>query len=779
MAAGTALERFQEARAAAVGRASLRPGEPDRAAHAGLAACHELSDALDAGLRELAAGLSGVAVVAVGGYGRREQCRHSDIDVMLLVSGNPDEATQRVLYPLWDAGLKVGHSVRTVAESAQAAAQNVETLTALLDARLVAGDEELFATFERERRQFTGKQRGALGRELAAHRHALVERERWQRQDPNVKTSRGGLRQLQALHWLAAAAALAEGETPPALLAPLAEAQEVLLATRNALHALSDRPNDVYRQDLAPDVAAWLGEDRDQWGRRLFAAMREIDAEVTATFPAQRSRRWWWPAKRAATPLPAPPHGETDLDHLLGVLREPPSSLDPLPSSDWLARLLPEWEVLRAMPHIAPFHRHPVDSHIMRTVDEVRFSVDSDEEGTGTDEVARLLPDGDEPLLAALLHDIGKGHEGDHSDVGAIITERFGSRAGLDAEMTGRLSTVARHHLLLPTVATRRDIADELVVRETASLAGDARTLHLLYLVAVADARASGPDVWSPWKAQLMRTLYERVLDVLSGAAPETATATQVREQSAVLALSGAFPRGAVEDHLRQLPPGYVLSTPPETIGEHLALIAESGGETALRWDSLEGYDRITLVTRDRPGVLSLLTGTLAAHSANVLGGAAYTRDDGVAIDVMHVSDALGREIDERRRQRILEAVPLALTGEFPVDERLAETRAAYHAVPRIQIPTTVLVDNNDSEHYSIIEVRAADRLGLLYTLTRVLHELALDIHLAKVDTIGAEVVDAFYVLRENGRRVERQDEIERLERRIIEAVAALDEVSA
>jgi [protein-PII] uridylyltransferase len=195
-----------------------------------------------------------------------------------------------------------------------------------------------------------------------------------------------------------------------------------------------------------------------------------------------------------------------------------------------------------------------------------------------------------------------------------------------------------------------------------------------------------------------------------------------------------------------------------------------------VRRDALDGVDRMTVVTRDRPGILSLVAGTLTAHSANVLGGLAYTREDGIAIQVMHVNDALGRTIDDRRWGRILNAVPLALEGRYPVDLRLAETRATYHAVPRIQIPTSVVVDNNDSDRYSILEVHAADRLGLLYALTGALHDLSLDIQLAKVDTIGAEVVDAFYVLRQNGRRLEAPDEIERVRSRIEAAVAALDE---
>jgi [protein-PII] uridylyltransferase len=767
---GAALDRYLEARSAIAERASDR---------AGLAACHELTDTLDEGLAALAASLHGVAVVAVGGYGRREQCRHSDVDVMLLVDGDIPDAATAVLYPLWDAGLKVGHSVRTVRDAVQAADQNVETLTALLDARLVAGDEALYEQFLHARRKFASRHARMLLEAMAEQHHSLVERERWQLQQPNVKTGRGGLRALQALHWLDAAEAIAAGDETPVLDGPLAAAQETLLATRNALHAMSERQNDRYRQDLAADVARWLSSDRERWGRRLFGSMSTIDAAAVERFGLTRPlpRRWWQRARPEATAAVERETG-SDLDRLLARLRhDGPTSLDPLPPAEWLARLLPEWDIVRALPHIAPVHEHTVDAHVMRTVDEVRYAMHNDEDGTDTVTVAAALPEA-EILLAALLHDIGKGHDGDHSEVGGIITERFCTRAGLDADMTRRLATVAEQHLLLPTVATRRDIADPRVISETAELVGDARTLRLLYLVSVADARATGPDVWSPWKAQLMRGLFERVLDVLSEDAPEAATAARLREEAAVEALSGEFTRAVVEDHLRQLPPSYVLGESPETIGHHLTLIAAAanGGETAVRRDALDGVDRMTVVTRDRPGILSLVAGTLTAHSANVLGGLAYTREDGIAIQVMHVNDALGRTIDDRRWGRILNAVPLALEGRYPVDLRLAETRATYHAVPRIQIPTSVVVDNNDSDRYSILEVHAADRLGLLYALTGALHDLSLDIQLAKVDTIGAEVVDAFYVLRQNGRRLEAPDEIERVRSRIEAAVAALDE---
>ena len=753
----------------------------------GLAVCHELSDALDESLRALAAPLASesVALVAVGGYGRREQCRHSDVDLMLLFAREPERpVVDAVLYPLWDGGLKVGHSVRTLRQVAGAARDSLETFTALLDARLVAGDEELYERFLQVRRKFVRGQRRWLHGQLAESRRALLAREPWQLQEPDVKSGRGGLRALHAPRWAAHAEAIAEDEPPPELTPALGEARELLLTTRNALHALEERPNDILRRDLAAAVAERARSDRATWSRRLSEAMRLVDAEAGAQ-THDGDDRWGWLPWRRPTPeddAPGDAAGdESDLERLTAALRDAqPGQLEPLPRSAWLERVLPEWELLRNLSHIAPFHLHPVDVHSWRTVVEARRALEVDEDETGTPEAASALGDASELLIAALLHDIGKGHDGDHSGVGAVIAERFAARAGLDDESSRRLATAVQQHLLLPTVATRRDIADERVIREVAQRVGDARTLHLLYLLSVADARASGPDVWNAWKAQLMRALYLRVSEELSDVPLETAVAR--RRRAAVDALAGRVAAAEVEAHLDQLPGGYLLSIAPDAIGRHVELIAQGSRgedglmEPALQHDRLGEVDRLTIVMADRPGILQAVAGTLAVHNVNVLGGVAYTREDGIAIEVMHLGDALGRGIDERRWGRIFEAVPEALAGEFPVERRLAETRAAYRSEGRAAIPTSVLIDNAGSEHYSIVEVRAADRLGLLYAITGVLHELALDIHLAKVDTLGAEVVDAFYVLRENGRLVEAQDEIERIVARVTAAVDALDD---
>ncbi|MGE3857992.1 MAG: HD domain-containing protein, partial [Dehalococcoidia bacterium] len=506
--------RFLEARADRTERAAAR---------AGYELCHVLTDLLDEALRELAGDAGTYAIVAVGGYGRRAQSRHSDVDVMLLIDG-ADEGALRALYPLWDANLKVGHSVRTVAQAMTAADQNVETFTALLDARFITGNRALYDRLLRERRGLVRRHRGRMRSELAQRRAALVAKEPWQLLAVDLKNGRGGLRDIHALHWLDAAEAIANDQPVPPLPHDIATAELHLVRTRNAVHALTERPSDVYRPDQANEVARWLGGvDSLEWGRTLYASMRLVDAAAEARL-SERPSRFRFPWQRAPKPAaPAIDPGASDLDQIRAVLRTmaPGGALDPLPRSASLDRLLPEWEVLRARPHIAPFHIHPVDVHVARAVSEARRVMEEDEFDSGTPRVAEEFGDADEVLLAAFMHDIGKGHGGNHSDVGAVIAERFVTRAGLSGEQGLRLVATVRQHLLLPNVATRRDIADPEVIEETARRIGDARTLRLLYLLSVADARASGPNVWSQWKAQLMRACYQRLLRVLEAEAPD------------------------------------------------------------------------------------------------------------------------------------------------------------------------------------------------------------------------------------------------------------------
>lgn len=793
------LARFMEARSALAERASApHPTARPSGAEMSRYLTRLLDDALIALAQEGPDG--SFALVAVGGYGRREQARHSDVDVMVLVeSDRHAEAAVRTLYPLWDAALKVGHSVRTVAQVAEAARANIETYTSILDARFLAGSSRLYARFLEERRALVQKTRPWLREELAMRRAELVHEQPWQLLAVDLKHGRGGLRGLHAIHWLAAAEAVAGGDQdapdahdgphPARTLPPhLREAREYLTLTRHAVHACVDRPSDVYRPEVAGHAARWLDVDAFEWSHGLYAHMREVDAatEVALLPPPPRPRwRWTWPSRSPASPPGVEATaglgtGDGNPDALASLRRaidgvRAGGPLDSLPPAPWLERLLPEWEALRARPHIAPFHIHPVDVHAMRTLVEARTVMEEDEFESGTPEVARGFGRPDEVLLAAMLHDIGKGFAGvEHPTAGAVIAERFAARAGLPAAQAARLVAAVRHHLLLPAVATRRDIADPEVIRETADLAGDVPTLQLLYVLAVADARASGPNVWNQWKAQLMRSLYQRVLAVLEAEQPGVGPAIQ----GVADALADRFPAEVVRAHLESLEAGYLVSTPPAAVGDHIALIEEArqAGGAAARYDRLGAIDRVTIVAPDRPGLLQDIAGTLAGFSASMLGGVAYTRTDGIAIEVWHVGDALGVGIDERRWSRILAALPVAALGEYDVTDRLEEVQRSYPQPPRREdIETKVHLDNTASREYSVLEISAPDRRGLLYAVTRALYELRINIHLAKVDTIGPEVFDAFYIRRESGARIEAPDEVDRLERRIEDVLAALD----
>jgi [protein-PII] uridylyltransferase len=793
--------------------------------------CRALTETLDRCLVALLPPDAGrqLAIVAVGGYGRGELCLHSDVDVMLLHGGRlPPGAVEAVLYPLWDARLTVGHAVRSVKEALTAARERAETATALLDARLVAGDASLVA----ELREGLGRllRRGRLnlaGFLLAAERERRA-REPDQLQEANLKDGRGGLRALQALHWQRLARTLTGvGAEPPAPVED--EAWATLLAVRNALHAVAGRRFDVYAFDLRAPAAGWLGLDVHAAGRRLYTAMRIVDRLVgehwgealagprqrrgapsgggsvggrlgqgdggmrsppTSPSPPLSLVRGVVLRRRATQTIAAPDGGPTSpLVLAAGALARPAgrpvftaeeaelirsaggpawdradraamlrllaagrrgwevfTALDEL---GWVARALPEWRHTVAAPQHVPFHLHPLDVHLWRTVQEL-LAISRPESGEPwCHDVARELKTLDDALLAALLHDIGKGWPGDHAVVGAEAAAAFCRRARFGPALTGAVTRAVRHHLLLPTVATRRDIDDPRVVTHVADQAGDPRTLRILFLLAVADARATGPAVWTPWKASLVRALFARAADELArrASAEKRSPLAERLLRELERAAAGRFEPGLVREHVQAMPPSYLPSFEPQDVLRHLEAMTPPPEPGGVRVDVRPGAaaTSVVVVAHDRPGLLAVLSGVFALHNVSVLDGRFFTRADGVVLDSFHVEDALGGAIDERRWARVRADMARAVRGELPLEDLLREKARAYRR-PGGDGRVEVLVDTAASEGFTVVEVHCADRVGLLHDIARALFELGLDIRLAKVDTQGRDVVDTFYV---------------------------------
>ena len=714
-----------------------------------------------------------MALVAVGGLGRREPAPYGDLDLVLVHAGAPGlpERAKSLWYPIWDSGLGLDHSVRTIPDVRAVAERDAKAALGLLDARHIAGakwlSEALRATaFEVWRAK--------------AHKHipALAEaagvRQRTSGElafllEPDVKESLGGIRDCLVLHALAAAQLVDEpGEA-------VRTARTLLLDVRGELHRVSGRCVDRLLLQEQTAVAQAVGAaDDDDLLRSVAAAGRTIRfASETAwrTVDAELSRRVRWRSRRRLDRRPladgivecggevmlaraAEPAWDTGLllraaasaaaarlpispYTLRRFEREAPDPPVPWPDSlrDWfirllgagpatvpviealdqhglMSRLLPGWEQVRSRPQRNPVHRFTVDRHLVECAVEASA-------------LSRRVSRPDLLVLAALLHDIGKGQPGDHSESGATIAAAVGTRIGLPPRDVDVLSTVVRHHLLLPHTATRRDPDDPATIETVVAAVGGSReVLDLLHALCLADARATGPAAWSDWKATLVAGLVDRVGAVLSGVSPPD---PPVLPEPARLAAR------------LDRPTLTALSWPSEPPRRQEAARAAGAGSPAagVVFDSA---GELLVVAPDAPGLLSRVSGLLAVHGLDVV-TATVTTERGNAVNVFRVAARFGRMPD----LDVIRADFAALVeGRFPLAARLAAAEQAYPAPA--DTDARVLWFDGQSSDATVLEVRTADSVGLLHRLTTTLERCQLDVRSARISTLGGSVVDAFSV---------------------------------
>ncbi|MFD7388848.1 [protein-PII] uridylyltransferase [Streptomyces sp. NPDC059852] len=759
-----------------------RSGPPRRSALA------QLTDEWLTGLFAAGAeGTRGVALVAVGGYGRGELSPRSDLDLLLLHDGGDGTAVaalaDRIWYPVWDLGLALDHSVRTLAEARKTAADDLKVQLGLLDARHIAGDLGLT----------TGLRTAVLAdwRNQAAKRLPELQElsaERAQRQgelqyllEPDLKEARGGLRDATILRAVAAswlADAPREG---------LADARRRLLDVRDALHLATGRATDRLALQEQDQVAAELGLlDADTLLRQVYEAARVIsyasdvtwrevnrvlraravrprlramlgggkptaersplaegvveqDGEVVLARAARPDRDPVLPLRAAAAaaqaglplslhavrrmatgvrPLttPWPAEAREQLVTLLGSGRPTVEVWEALEAEGLITHFLPDWERVRCRPQRNAVHVWTVDRHLIETA--VRAS-----------EFTRRVHRPDLLLVAALLHDIGKGWPGDHSVAGEIIVKDMAARIGFDRDDVAVLSTLVRHHLLLVETATRRDLEDPATVRAVADAVGTPGTLELLHALTEADALATGPAAWSAWRGSLVADLVKRVGAVLAGDAPdepEAAAPTAEQERLALEAIAVGSPVLALR----------AQTEPPSEDGP-------AGGPEPLGVELL-------IAVPDQPGVLPAVAGVLAMHRLTVRTAELRALDlpDGVDGSVLLLNWRVAAEYGSLPQATRLRAdLVRALDGSLDIAGRLAERDAAY---PRrrgvVAPPPRVTVHPAASRLATVIEVRAQDAPGLLFRIGRALEDASVRVRSAHVSTLGANAVDAFYV---------------------------------
>ena len=442
-----------------------------------------------------------------------------------------------------------------------------------------------------------------------------------------------------------------------------------------------------------------------------------------------------------------------------------------------LAAFIPEFEPIVAMMQFNMYHQFTVDEHIIQCVAQLS-RIERGELAAELPLATSIAQGGiDRRVLtvALLLHDIGKGRPEDHSILGARIARRVAPRLGLSAEESETVEWLVRHHLRMSDTAQKRDIAEPRTVRDFARAVRTRRRLDLLTVLTVCDIRAVGPGVWNNWKAQLLRTLHRRTALALEEGLE--AVGREGRESEAKAALEAALadwgPEAVAAELGRHYGPYWQGLQPPDHLALARLLRDLPPGEIRMEIAADEGHDatRARFAMVDHPGIFSRLAGAVALAGANVVDARTYTTRDGCAVAVFWLQDAEGHPFEASRLPRLRASIERILAGEIVAAEALAPRDRVPRRERAFERPTHITFDNEGSDIYTIVEVDARDRPGLLHDLTRALADANVHIALAVIATYGEQAVDSFYVKDSFGLKLHSESRREGLERRLRAAI--------
>ena len=783
-----------------------------------------------------------MALVAVGGFGRDQLFPYSDVDVLLLMpDGAAPEAGSALRTQLegfigscWDAGLEIGSSVRTVAECLAESARDVTVQTSLLESRLVCGNTDLFAEFQRQYRKQMSPQAFLVAKTLEMRqRHNKYENTPYSL-EPNCKESPGGLRDLQMILWVSQAAGLgsnwkelaASGMATAFEVRQIERNEAVLCLIRARLHAAAGRHEDRLVFDLQTAVAESFGyRSQAPDGSRL--PMRASETMM---------RRYYWAAKAVSqlsqilllnieerlnpsTHEPRPinarffekaglievasddlyvrdPHailetfllyqttvGLKDLsartlralynargvmdsafrrdpvnrDAFMRILRQPSGithAMRLMNQTSVLGRYLWAFRGIVGQMQHDLFHVYTVDQHILMVLRNVRrfFMAEHAHEYPFC---SQLAAGWDKPWLlyiAALFHDIAKGRGGDHSELGALEARRFCQQHGIEPADARLIEFLVREHLIMTSIAQKEDLSDPEVIQAFARRVGNERNLTALYLLTVADVRGTSPKVWNAWKGKLLEDLYKLTVRALGGRAPDADAVIESRKREALAQLQQAtLPPYAHQRLWDTLNVSYFMRHDAGEIAWHTRELAArvTDGMTPTQRPLVrarlspvgEGL-QVMVYASDRADLFARICGYFERAGFSILDAKIHTTRDGYALDTFQIVNPIAPD-DYAEYQGMVEAeLPAAIDTEAPLPTprlgRVSRRVKSFPIAPRID-----LRPDEKAQHW-LLTVTASDRVGLLYSIARVLAAHGIDLELAKITTLGERVEDMF-----------------------------------
>ena len=785
--------------------------------------------------------------IALGGYGREEQCVHSDIDLLFLfenkIPATADNLIQEIIYPLWDIGLNVGYAARSFKECLQLAAKDYEILTPLLDARFICGISSLYSELIQQLHQklLTRHSRRIINWLIDSNRQRHKHfGDSTYRLEPNLKEGQGGLRDYHTMLWMARIKFQLKHRRDLKYLGilshdeyqDLSRALSFIWNVRNRLHLITGRKSDQLHFENQVKLANSLGYKKGNGQHPVERFLAELHGQMD--FIKQQHLMFLYEFGYATRGKPRKlPRKKTDVKGLIvkkdmlnfsslkQILQNPhlliqifeeslrlkiPLSpeakrlvkefsyladenfsnapltlksfehilLAPAPTfnvlkemlnTGFLMRLIPEFKTIVNRIQYDQYHLYPVDKHLLRTVQTIKnFSRSEDSQLEplcrklyGELKKRKLL------LWAALLHDIGKGESGKkHAQAGADMVRTILAPKGFSPREIETVTFLVKNHLFLIKHATRRDIFDEETAITCARKITSVDRLKMLYLLTVADSKATGPQAWNEWTATLLRDLFLKVLSILEKGelASHQAIADSTAKKERVLkSARSAKERVELSEFFKVLSPRYLLYASPDQILEDIARYRQLADRQFV-WNITRTADpqrrTVNICAHDRPGLFSKIAGVFTLNNIDIIDAQIFTWRNKIAVDIFEVNPPPDLVFEDERWARAEENLKSALEGQLDLTDALKNKVSQYGARKRPTAirPHRVILDNESSSFFTIVEVFTYDFPGLLYRITDALYRCKLDIWVAKISTKVDQVVDVFYVRDFNGQKI-------------------------
>jgi len=807
-----------------------------------------------------------ICLIAVGGYGRGTLAPFSDVDLLFLFPNKltswAESVIEFILYMLWDLGFKVGHATRNVDQCLNLSKTDFTIRTSILEARFIHGDINLFKKLnERFNKDIIAKTADEfieMKLDERDKRHSTYGSSRYL-VEPNIKESKGGLRDLHTLFWIGKYLYRPERSEDliksgnfltKSELNRFEKSEDFLWVIRCHLHYTSNRENEVLTFDKQLELASRLGyskrpgqRDVERFMKHYFMTAKEVGnltrivcssleeksikkepslykvidnllnfkkkkENKNKNFSISKGRLY---LKKNTLFEDSP----IDLVRLFviadkdNVLLSPDivqrisrslrfidknlqsnksanklflelfaNSSDPekilrkMNDTGVLGKFIPEFRKIEGMSLFNLYHNYTVDEHLLKTT-SIMYKIITDNIDPPhpfTEIIIKNFSNKKILLIAAFLHDIGKGRKQDHSILGSQIAKKLCVRLGMNESEINQITWLITNHLLMSDVAQKRDLYDPKTISDFAEIVKNQRNLNNLLALTVADIISVGPGIWNAWKNGLLRTLHHQTTNFLSGADkkyPKNENLV-VNAKEIFIKKNSKWPNSILESYVNRFNDSYWLSTNLTLQLEHAKILKDRDSsnislEIFNTKDQTNNTTIITLIGPDHPNLLSTLAGACLLYDANIVDAQIETTIDGIAIDTISVKREFAEPDENRRINKISEVIKKSLGGSISLEKEISSKKQTINYEKTFKVDNNILVTNEFSNHSTVIEIETRDKPGLLYQITDTLRATNINIKSAHIATFGERANDVFYITNLFDEKIDSSEKIDRI----------------